>query len=104
VSVLDSPGRILLQYLANVIMQVVGDSMSTAQTEAIASAAMTLPEKERTKLARDLVASLDGPADTGAAEAWDVEICRRIHDIESGKAELLNLDEALARARNRIRS
>ncbi|MEX1197403.1 MAG: addiction module protein [Pseudohongiellaceae bacterium] len=78
--------------------------MSTVQTEAITNAAMTLPERERAKLARDLVASLDGPADTSAAEAWDAEICRRIHDIESGKTELLDVDEALARARSRIRS
>lgn len=78
--------------------------MSVVQTETIASAAMTLPERERAKLARDLVASLDGPVDTRAAEAWDVEICRRIHDIESGKAELLDVDEVLTRARSRIRN
>lgn len=64
---------------------------------------MTLPERERAKLARDLVASLDGPADVGVAEAWDTEICRRINDIESGKAELLDADAAIARARDRIR-
>ena len=78
--------------------------MNTNQIESIASAAMTLPERERAKLARDLVASLDGPADTGVAEAWDAEICRRINDIESGKAKLLNADEVIARARVRIRN
>lgn len=78
--------------------------MNTNQIESIASAAMTLPERERAKLARDLVASLDGPADIGVSEAWDAEICRRINDIESGKAKLLNADEVIARARARIRN
>nr|WP_219043623.1 addiction module protein [Zhongshania aquimaris]MBW2941391.1 addiction module protein [Zhongshania aquimaris] len=78
--------------------------MNTTQLESITSAAMTLPEQERAKLARDLVASLDHPADIGVAEAWDAEICRRINDIESGKAELLDADVAIARARARIRS
>ena len=65
---------------------------------------MTLTERERAKLAHDLVASLDGPADTSVAEAWDAEICRRISDIEAGKTVLLDADEAVARARARIRS
>lgn len=78
--------------------------MNTAQLESITSAAMTLPERERAKLARDLVASLDGPADVGVAEAWDTEICRKINDIESGMTELLDADEATARAGARIRS
>lgn len=77
--------------------------MNTVQLESITNAAMTLPERERAKLARDLVASLDGPADIGVAEAWDAEICRRIKDIDSGKAELLSADEAISRARARIR-
>jgi putative addiction module component (TIGR02574 family) len=85
-------------------LSVLVDMMNTAQLESITSAAMTLSERERAKLAHDLVASLDGPADISAAEAWDTEICRRIKDIESGKAELLDADEAIARARARIRS
>lgn len=65
---------------------------------------MTLPEKERAKLARDLVASLDGPADTGVAEAWDAELCRRIKNVETDKAELMDADDAIGRARALIRS
>lgn len=80
------------------------DIMNTAQLESITNAAMTLPERERAKLAHDLVASLDGPAELDIAEAWDKEICRRINNIESGETELLDADEAIARARARIRS
>mgnify|MGYP003656610506 CR=1 FL=1 len=79
------------------------DVMNTVQLESITSAAMTLPERERAKLARDLVASLDGPADMSVAEAWDAEVCRRINDIESGKTELLDADEAISHARAQIR-
>ncbi|WP_422126554.1 addiction module protein [Thioalkalivibrio sulfidiphilus] len=77
--------------------------MRTVELEALKDAAMTLSERDRAKLARDLVASLDGPAEHDVAEAWDIEICRRINEIESGKAELLDVDEVLARARARIR-
>jgi len=96
-------GCILVHHLFIVILKVLGDAMESAQIESITSAAMTLPEKDRAKLAHDLVASLDGPTDSSVAEAWDVEVCRRINDIESGKTELLDVDEAISRARARIR-
>ena len=97
-------GCILLHHLTNATLSLLVDTMNIAQLESITNAAMTLPERERAKLAHDLVASLDGTADISAAEAWDTEICRRINDIESGKTELLDADEAIARARTRIRS
>jgi putative addiction module component (TIGR02574 family) len=97
-------GCTLRHHLTIAVLKILDDEMNTVQLESITSAAMTLPERERAKLARDLVASLDGPADISVAEAWDAEICRRINDIESGKAEILDVDEAIARARARIRS
>jgi putative addiction module component (TIGR02574 family) len=76
--------------------------MSTTKLETLKNAAMALPESERAKLASDLVASLDGPYDNEVAKAWDIEICRRINEIEAGSAELLNVDEVLARVRARL--
>lgn len=71
--------------------------------EALRDAALTLSEAERAKLARDLIASLNGPADNDVAEAWDIELCRRINEVESGKAQLLlDVEEVLARIRTRI--
>lgn len=78
--------------------------MNTVQLETITSEAMTLSERERAKLAHDLVASLDGMAEISASEAWDDEICRRINNLESGKTESLEVSEALERARARIRN
>lgn len=76
--------------------------MNTAELDTLRDAAMTLPEQERAKLASDLVASLDGPIDSDVAQAWDVEICRRINEIENGKAKFLDVNEVLAKARARL--
>lgn len=70
--------------------------------EALREAALALSEAERAKLARDLIASLDGPADDDVTEAWDIELCRRINEVESGKAQLLDVEDVLARTRARI--
>tara|TARA_R110001606_G_scaffold345151_3_gene493975 strand:+ start:1970 stop:2212 length:243 start_codon:yes stop_codon:yes gene_type:complete len=70
--------------------------------EALRDAALALSEAERAKLARDLIASLDGPADDDVAEAWDIELCRRINEVEAGKAQLLDVEDVLARIRARI--
>ena len=42
--------------------------------------AMALPPEERATLAHEIIASLDGPADEGAAEGWVREIERRIRE------------------------
>lgn len=78
--------------------------MGTLDSTALRNAALSLSEEERARLARDLVASLDGPADKELSAAWDIEICRRINEIESGKATLLSPKDVLTRARARIRS
>ena len=77
--------------------------MTAPELEALRSTALTLSDKERAALAKDLVASLDGPAEDGVAEAWDREICRRIQQIDSGEAELLDAEEVPSRARDRIK-
>jgi len=76
--------------------------MSKAELDALRIAALALSETERAKLARDLVASLDGPDEDDVATAWDIEICRRINEIEAGDAQLLDVDEVLLRARARL--
>ncbi|MBF5058308.1 addiction module component CHP02574 family protein [Alcanivorax sp. 521-1] len=70
--------------------------------EAVRDAALALSEADRAKLARDLIASLDGPADDDVSEAWDIEVCRRINEIEAGRAQLLDVEDVLARTWARI--
>ena len=76
--------------------------MTKAELETLRTAALALPESERATLARDLVASLDSPDKDEVANAWDIEICRRIYEIEAGKAQLLDVDDVLSRARTRL--
>lgn len=78
--------------------------MGTVELEALRSAAMALSERERAKLASDLVASLDGAAEVDVMEAWDVELCHRIGEIDAGKADLVDANEVISRIRARIRS
>lgn len=77
-------------------------AMTTAQLNSIRSEALALSETERARLANDLVASLDGPADPDLAEAWDVEICKRISEIEANPDLTLEPQPVLAQARERI--
>lgn len=78
--------------------------MNTAELETLRDAVMTLTEQERAKLASDLVASLDGPNDENVAQAWDIEICRRINEIEKGEVQLLDVNEVLVRVRARLKN
>ena len=45
---------------------------------------LTLDENDRASVAGVLIESLHGPADPNAGEAWDVEIRRRVGELESG--------------------
>jgi putative addiction module component (TIGR02574 family) len=61
--------------------------MSKAAQSVFADALRLEPDT-RAKLAAELLASLDGPADPDAEAAWDVEIERRIAAIEAGTIRL----------------
>ena len=44
-----------------------------------------LPSQERAELAHFLLSSLEQEADADADAAWEVELARRVTDIQSGK-------------------
>jgi putative addiction module component (TIGR02574 family) len=67
--------------------------MSTDILSKLRSDALSLPEAERAELAHTLVMSLDSPADPDAREAWDVEIARRMAEIDAGTANLVDRAE-----------
>jgi putative addiction module component (TIGR02574 family) len=50
--------------------------------------ALRLEPDARAEVAAELLASLDGPADTDAEAAWDAELDRRIEAIEAGAIRL----------------
>jgi putative addiction module component (TIGR02574 family) len=64
--------------------------------------ALALPADERARLAHDIIVSLDGPADAGAAEAWVREIERRVREVKSGSVKLVDWKDSRARILKRL--
>jgi len=77
--------------------------MPGSALERMKSEALRLPEAERAELAHSLVASLDGPADPGAEAEWDAEIQRRLDEIDSGTAKLVDREEMRRTIRARMK-
>jgi hypothetical protein len=71
--------------------------MSSAPFKEALDLALELSADERAALAHDLLASLDGPADADVARAWEVDIKRRLDELERGLAQTVDADEALRR-------
>jgi putative addiction module component (TIGR02574 family) len=57
-------------------------------TEAVLADALRLDADSRAQLAAELLASLDGPIDPDAEEAWQAEIEQRVADLKAGTAKL----------------
>jgi putative addiction module component (TIGR02574 family) len=64
--------------------------------------ALNLPVAERAELAGSLIESLDEANDESVQAAWDVEIVRRMEDLNSGKVKPVSLDEARRRLSSAI--
>jgi len=62
---------------------------------------LRLPAEERARLAIELIRSLDGEPEPGAAQAWDVEIERRGAEVDGDSADTMTLDEYRAHIRER---
>jgi putative addiction module component (TIGR02574 family) len=71
--------------------------MSSASSKEALDLALELSPDERAALAHDLLASLDGPANADAAQAWDAEITRRLDQLEREHVQTVDADEALRR-------
>ena len=76
--------------------------MSSTALEKVRTEALNLSEAERAELAYNLVVSLDAPGDPDAEKAWDAEIARRLSDIDSGTAVLIDREEFRRRMRARM--
>jgi putative addiction module component (TIGR02574 family) len=72
-----------------------------ATVEELEAQALRLAPDERVRLADRLLASLS--ADPEVDDAWAAEIERRLAELDSGQAEAVPLEEAIARARAAIR-
>mgnify|MGYP001328639897 CR=1 FL=1 len=79
------------------------DPVMTEAALRIRATLMELTEADRAWLAAELAASLDGPPDTDAAEAWSAEIQRRATEVREGKVELLEWSDVKARLEARLK-
>lgn len=73
----------------------------SSQVEVLEAEAMKLTAEERARLADRLIASLS--EDAQIQEAWAVEVERRIAEIEAGRAPVVPVAEAIARARDALK-
>lgn len=64
--------------------------MPTAAFDHLRSQIMTLPESERAELAHDLIKSLDAPDDNNISSEWELEIQKRVAQIDVGTAKLVD--------------
>ena len=70
--------------------------------EQIAEEALSLPSEARALLADRLAESLDPAEDGYVRRLWEVEACKRLDDVRSGRVETIPGDEAFARVRRAV--
>ncbi len=64
--------------------------------------ARALPPEDRVRLAEELLATVQ-EVDSEVEQAWDVEIRRRIAEIDSGSAKLVPAEEVFAEVRRLLK-
>ena len=62
---------------------------------------LRLPDKERARLALELIRSLDAESAPDSAQGWDAEIARRGAEVDAGTAETMTIDEYRRHLRRR---
>lgn len=65
--------------------------------ESISCEALELPPDQRVTLAHRLLTSIDLDQESGAAEAWQQEIERRIQNYDQGLSKTVSAAEVFAR-------
>lgn len=76
--------------------------MAETDFSRLRAAALMLPEADRAALAHALVKSLDAPADSDIAQAWEEELLHRLNEIDSGSAKLIDRGELRRRRQAHI--
>ncbi|HLH31345.1 MAG TPA: addiction module protein [Terriglobia bacterium] len=76
--------------------------LMTTPIESVLSQALKLDARERAQLVQELLASLDGPTDPDASQAWEKEIQRRVAALEAGTEKLEPWDSTKSRIAKNI--
>jgi len=72
----------------------------TQETHELLQKALALPDKERAELAGNLISSLDATVDQDVDAAWQQEVVRRLHDVQSCKVETVSWEEVQQKGRS----
>jgi putative addiction module component (TIGR02574 family) len=67
------------------------------------SKALKLSRRERARLARRLISSLDGKVDADAERLWLEEAGRRLAELKSGKVAGIPAEKVIRKARSALR-
>jgi len=67
--------------------------MKTTAADEILDNALKQTETERARIAETLIASLDAPPDREIERAWQIEIDRRLREIDSGAVKCIPWEE-----------
>jgi len=62
----------------------------TSPTDLLLGEVLRLPPDERARIAAEVIASLDGEPESGVEAAWTDEIERRMAQVASGTAKLVD--------------
>ncbi len=71
----------------------------THDAQELLQKALTLPDKERAELAGNLIASLDAIQDPDVDAAWQEEIARRAHQVQSGQVKTVSWESVQQKGR-----
>lgn len=71
----------------------------TALLKKMTNDALSLPPRDRAKLAHELIISLDENVDSNVSNAWEREIKKRVAEIYSGIAKGRPAEQVLAEIR-----
>lgn len=71
----------------------------TEEARELLQKALTLSENERAELAGTLISSLDTTVDQDVDAAWQQEVVRRLHEVQSGNVEPISWEEVQLKGR-----
>ena len=71
----------------------------TQEAQELLQKALALPDNERAELAGNLISSLDATVDPEVDAAWQQEIVRRLHELQSGKVGTISWAEVQQKER-----
>jgi putative addiction module component (TIGR02574 family) len=75
----------------------VGMAQMTSEVSKLLERALSLSVEEQEALADSLISNLGGKVDEGVQSAWEVEIGKRIAELDSGKAKTTSWEEVRRR-------